>query len=759
MAEQLSGAPGTRTTYTDLSDVPANTVKGIICLQGETLRGVIGKNYLFNTWLEFKRKLGGLHPDSDFPFQCKQALDSGSKIRVARAFHFTDIDDVSTVEGTKASETVTNAAVTAKGATASFNLDTWNGTSSTLEINVFDITGAAASAQIVNYTGVASETVTAAITAIISAINANTSTHGCTAVSPNGTDLEVSFDATFGSIMNGTEFTVITTENVSNQSNSFENGVYVGGSYVSFGLNNWLGLTSEVKVLVPTLPKGSFEELVNYKGVAGETALMAAASISSLINATSTTHTSFVLAGKVYIAKDAALGAAGNGDLAKVTPLNATLTGANMKFQGGKLPMVALTGTFEAEEVGIGYNGATVKITETPNKEGYCDIVITLTENDIPQTINSVKRVLSSSELVSLNKQMEGVKVSGLVNNTLPLCDISLSGGDQDISLIDDTDYNGSFVSQTGWHAFDGVTDSMRIFNIARPTHEANEGLVDYVERRKDMRARIFIPKGLSIQGISDFRLGEGMYQHQPINSFFADMWYAELEVTSPINALVKDYPVSGGGLQCGNRSKADSVKGPWYSDSGNDFGKIKANDVKINFIGPGFKEYYDVIYEQGVNAIVNDSDMKVVNFGNRTTYMDSSSLLSKTNIADLCVYVAREIARRAKKMNFKPNDIQMFMDLYLDVLPFIKDELVTGRAIEGSPTGNRGEGTWWHWIGDQFAEDLNDLKFNTKQDIDKGNYRVRFAFKPIASNEIIALDIAPADSVTIVNISVLETI
>lgn len=759
MAENLTGAPGTRTSFTDLSDVPVNTVKGIICLQGETLRGVVGKNYLINTWLEFKRKLGGLHPDSDFPFQCKQALDSGSKIRVARAFHFTDIDDVSTVEGTKASETVTNAAVTAKGATASFNLDTWNGTSSTLEINVFDITGAAASAQIVNYTGVASETVTAAITAIISAINANTPTHGCTAVSPNGTDLEVSFDATFGSIMNGTEFTVITTENVSNQSNSFDNGVYVGGSYVSFGLNNWLGLTSEVKVLVPTLPKGSFEELVNYKGVAGETALMAVTAISSLINANSTTHTSFVLAGKVYIAKDAALGAAGNGDLAKVTPLNATLTGANMKFQGGKLPMVALTGTFEAEEVGIGYNGATVTITETPNKEGYCDIVITLPENDIVQTIPSVKRELSSNELISLNKQMEGVKVSGLVNNTLPLCNVSLSGGDQDISLIDDTDYNGSFVSQTGWHAFDGVTDSMRIFNIARPTHEANEGLMNYVESRKDMRARVYIPKNLTVQGISDFRKGEGMYQHQPLNSFFVDMWYAELVVTSPINANVKDYPILGGGLQCGNRSKADSVKGEWWSDSGDEFGKMNANGVAINFAGMGYSSYWDVLYEEGVNAIINDPDMKVVNYGNRTTYQDKSSLLTKSNIADLCVLIGRETSRRAKKMNFKPNDIQMFMDLYLAMLPFIKDVLVKGRAIEGSTKDDAGEGVWWHWIGDQFAEDLNDLKLNTKQDVDKGNYRVRFAFKPIGANEIIAIDIAPADSVTILNVSQLTNL
>ena len=180
---------------------------------------------------------------------------------------------------------------------------------------------------------------------------------------------------------------------------------------------------------------------------------------------------------------------------------------------------------------------------------------------------------------------------------------------------------------------------------------------------------------------------------------------------------------------------------------------------MPLNLGSAGNSAQYDSLYEKGVNAIINHASFKVVSWGNRTTLLDKTSLLSKDNIADLVVYIARRIREIAQLMNFKPNDIVMFNELYRRVTPFIKDELVAKRGIEGDSTPTRGEGKWWHWLGDQYAKDLNDLKVNQKSEIDAGKYRARFAFKPIAANEYIGIDLAPADSTTILNVQILQNL
>ena len=106
MAQELSGAPGVKLSVTDLSIIIANSLKGINCVQLVTKRGEPGKQYLIGNWNEFKRKLGGLITGVDDPLIAKAALDGGAVLRVTRAFHYTDIDDLDTVDGNKASGSI-----------------------------------------------------------------------------------------------------------------------------------------------------------------------------------------------------------------------------------------------------------------------------------------------------------------------------------------------------------------------------------------------------------------------------------------------------------------------------------------------------------------------------------------------------------------------------------------------------------------------------------------------------------------------------
>lgn len=654
MAINLAGMPGVKTSVTPLGQIVANQVKGIICVQGETKRGKAGKQYLIASWNDYLDRFGGLRDDSDFPLMVKQALQSGSKLRITRACHYANPDDILSIDGTVATGSLANASVSAVGASVGLTIATWTGTGSNLKIVVPNLNGTG-TIEIADYNGTNAQSAADAAVAVVSAINTGTGTHSYVATNPSGAIIVVS--------------------------------------------------------------------------------------------------------------KPTTLGASGNGDLATFTIADGTISNATTKFAGGVTGYSSLTSTWDAEEVGDGYNGSIITLVPSANnQDGYVDITISLTDAATEQTISGVKRLLTDAQLASLNAQMLGVVVSGLATttvgsvnyNTLPVGTVTLATGDQDITAITDDDYTGSSVSKTGWYAFDDVTDSMRIFNIARPTHPAALGLSIYLSGRQgSMRGRTYVPKGLTIQGINDFRDGSGAYVHQPLDNWLLDLWFAEMNITDPNNVNNPNYAINGGGFQCGNRSVADTNAGEWYSDSGNDYGKIVGvNGQRLNLGSPGNAGQYDVLYEKGVNAIITHPSFGVVNWGNRTTLRDKTSLLSKTNIADLVVYIANNVKLIAQKMNFKPNDLVMFQQLYLAVLPFIKDTLVTGRAIEGDTSASRGENKWWYWLGDQDAKSLEDLKINKASEVDAGKYRVRFAFKPIAANEYIGIDIAPADTATILNVA-----
>jgi len=295
----------------------------------------------------------------------------------------------------------------------------------------------------------------------------------------------------------------------------------------------------------------------------------------------------------------------------------------------------------------------------------------------------------------------------------------------------------------------------MRIFNFGRPTHDANLGVTLYVENRGDMRARGYVPKGLTIQGIKDFRNGDGAFTHVPIDSFYFDLWVAEVFINNPDNLNDREFPILAGGFQAANRTFADEDGGEWRSDAGSEYGKLKGiNGLPLNLISQGNIDQNDEIYESGVNAVVNQQVLKIVNWGNRTTLLDTTSLLSKLNIADLVIFISREIRNIAIKSNFQPNDVTMFLELYRNVLPFIRDTLIARRAIAGDSSPTSGEGTLWHWLGDQFAASLDDLQHNIKSEVNAGKYRIKFAFIPIAANEFIEITLNPSTSQAIEDIA-----
>lgn len=127
MAVQLTGAPKTIIGVSDQTNLLAAAIGGIICVQGETLRGEPGKAVFVGSSGFFRRQFGGLHPDSPFPLYCIRMLDAGAKLYVSRAAHYADINSRGTATGTKATGGLTVAGSTTASFTGKFAGAGYNG--------------------------------------------------------------------------------------------------------------------------------------------------------------------------------------------------------------------------------------------------------------------------------------------------------------------------------------------------------------------------------------------------------------------------------------------------------------------------------------------------------------------------------------------------------------------------------------------------------------------------------------------------------
>lgn len=116
-----TGRARSESEVVDLSVTAPTGFKGVVALIGITELGEIGKTRSIGSWPEFRRYFGGLIPESIFPLLCKRALERGTRIRVTRAGHYSDIEDAGTLDGTAGTVTAGNLVYTAKSVGAGYN--------------------------------------------------------------------------------------------------------------------------------------------------------------------------------------------------------------------------------------------------------------------------------------------------------------------------------------------------------------------------------------------------------------------------------------------------------------------------------------------------------------------------------------------------------------------------------------------------------------------------------------------------------------
>ena len=386
----------------------------------------------------------------------------------------------------------------------------------------------------------------------------------------------------------------------------------------------------------------------------------------------------------------------------------------------------------------IGYND--VEVTISGGTQLVCDILVRQKGME-DQTLKGVKRNVTRADILDINQQFLNkyrdktlVEFKGIFPNVFPINPLAtvtfqstggyliLGGGIQTLPVSADN-YNGLANGGTGWHAFNEIVDSKIIYNFDAPMPEVDAGLAEYCAKRKDMRFVIRTPLELTANGMEDYRMGTGAYSHPALNTYFGKL------IAGDIRVFYKGAKVLISAIAdvCALEMKKSLQ---WLVAAGLERG-VLPNDVvgcPYNLLSPALKDDYDNIYEKGINAIGIHRTGKTVYWGNRTLLLDQTKLLKFDNVADLAMYIRETLLGIIEKFNFEPNDLKMYEQVYIAVKPFI-ESLEAGRAIHPSK---------WLWQGDQFASKVEDLQFNTLDDLKQGRFSADFLFAPIVANEII---------------------
>lgn len=442
----------------------------------------------------------------------------------------------------------------------------------------------------------------------------------------------------------------------------------------------------------------------------------------------------------------------GSGAAANTYVIGTNITGATTatitQFTGGVTLIPSSEAgvmTWEGKNIGPGYDGTVISVVKNTLDNTKVDITITMADGTKnPVALKSQSRTPSAADILALNASLEDVKLATLTTR-YPIGTVTLTGGVYNTGLLTDTDYVGDNAAKTGLYAFDTVTDATRISNLERHSPAVDAGYSAYVTKRVYMRAILGFPEGLSYQESLDYMNGTGSYTHDPLDNWLCSYVFADVVYYDPQD-VNQDLVMSGVGSVAGLRATTDTKAGVWISHAGEEFGKIRATKgVILNaYTEQNDGGYGDQLYNSGTNFVIRHDEFGTVYWGNTTTLRDKSNFLSKENVAELVIYIMRKLRTFADKKLFKPNDPLTWNKLYREVKQFVEVELIPGRAISGK------ENVAWFWQGDQDVDSIDQVSFNTTQDINSGRYRARLVFVPVSAIEWIGIEVVSTDSVSI---------
>ncbi len=243
-----------------------------------------------------------------------------------------------------------------------------------------------------------------------------------------------------------------------------------------------------------------------------------------------------------------------------------------------------------------------------------------------------------------------------------------LSGGDDGLADLSDSDYIGDPSQRTGLFAFDEI-DALNLLMVPGVTTVPviNAG-IGYAESRKDLLFIADAPPMLEPLDVVNFRKGQGTYTHAAFNSSYASLYYPWLEISDPLTSKKKNIPPSGAVAGCCARS--DQKTHVWWAPAGIDRGRI-FNALTVTY--KTSRGERDVLYPEGINTIAVFPDTGI-NIWGQKTLQSQPSAVDRVNVRRLMMYIEEAISESSRFVVFEPNNPQTWRSLGRLVNPFLQD-------------------------------------------------------------------------------------
>ncbi len=417
-----------------------------------------------------------------------------------------------------------------------------------------------------------------------------------------------------------------------------------------------------------------------------------------------------------------------------------TLDGA--KSEGGVIINTDTAGAtvrIEAEAKSVGIWGDKVSLIGTPAFSGLAGAVdLTIALDGAPDLTEIIKDIVpvTGDDLLAYSAK------SNLINFTVVAADTTaattdpayLGGGDNGADLTD-ADYLGSEIGGTGIHVFDNNNEANKIAIPGKAVPAIDYALVEYARKRGDMRAILRTPVGITGYVGIDYREVKSPFTcSQKIDSWYGTMIYGTITVADPfIVGGKKDISPIGDIL--GIYTNRDSKFREWYAGAGYKRGRLyNVLDIPYNLDASVRATEANLVDSRGLNMVINHTSFGPIYWGNGTLQI-RNTLLKHENVAELIIYLIRNLPQFIETELFEPNDPATWAAIYRNVQPFLQ-AVKDGRGYYD-----------YLWQGDQDVDDISECIVNKPADIDEGKYVARLFVKPTPAMKYVGVGIVVTKS------------
>lgn len=306
-----------------------------------------------------------------------------------------------------------------------------------------------------------------------------------------------------------------------------------------------------------------------------------------------------------------------------------------------------------------------------------------------------------------------------------------LTGG-SDGDALTDSDYIGDEAAGTGFHMFDEIDDaSLQVSAADTTSYAVAIAGHAYCENRGDLMYVSACPKGIKPQQAVNYRKGKGIDgtgSNTAFSTSYGALYYPHIKV---LDILTDDTRlINPTGDVLGAYAYNDNTGAEWFAPAGITRGKINnCLGVEYNCGATAREGEGSLLVNNQINPIVSFDDSGVVLWGNETLQQDASAL-REIHIRRLLLVMKKGLRKSCRINLFEPNDPQLWRSTYRMLNPYL-NELKDKRAFYD-----------YRLNCDQDAQSVDEVKINTAEGIDRGEFCVRIWIKPTRAAKWIIVDV-----------------